>query len=122
MKDLRKELNRNNKLKAVDPIKQILDENNDDNVILFDTNNKSIEFEQIAVISLEESDNYYAILIPITPMQGVEEGEGVIFAINEAKGEMDIVNDQKLIDKVVDAYEKLCEENPKDSSDSSDNK
>lgn len=122
MKDLRKELNRNNKLKAVDPIKQILDENNDDNVILFDTNNKSIEFEQIAVISLEESDNYYAILIPITPMQGVEEGEGVIFAINEAKGEMDIVNDQKLIDKVVDAYEKLCEENPNDSSDSSDNK
>ena len=122
MKDLRKELNRNNKLKAVDPIKQILDENNDDNVILFDTNNKSIEFEQIAVISLEESDNYYAILIPITPMQGVEEGEGVIFAINEAKGEMDIVNDQKLIDKVVDAYEKSCEENPNDSSDSSDNK
>lgn len=122
MKDLRKELNRNNKLKAVDPIKQILDENNDDNVILFDTNNKPIEFEQIAVISLEESDNYYAILIPITPMQGVEEGEGVIFAINEAKGEMDIVNDQKLIDKVVDAYEKLCEENPNDSSDSSDNK
>lgn len=121
MKDLRKELNRSNKLKAVDPIKQILDENNDDNVILFDTNNKPIEFEQIAVISLEESDNYYAILIPITPMQGVEEGEGVIFAINEAKGEMDIVNDQKLIDKVVDAYEKLCEENPNDSSDSSDN-
>ncbi len=55
-------------------------------------------------------------------MQGVEEGEGVIFAINEAKCEMDIVNDQKLIDKVVDAYEKLCEENPNDSSDSSDNK
>ncbi len=118
MRDLKEELKNKRKVKAVDPIKQILDENNNDNVILYDAENKPIEFEQIAVISLDDSDVLYAILIPITPMQGVEEGEGVIFSINEETGDLDVVNDEKLINKILTAYEKLCEENGEGANDS----
>ncbi len=110
MKDLRDEIRRPKKVRAVDPIKQIFDENNYDNVILYDAENKPIEFEQVALIALDDSDKMYAILIPVTPMQGVEEGEGVIFAVDEASGNLDVVNDQPTIDKVLSAYEALIAE------------
>ena len=95
---------------AKDPIKQILDEKNLENIILYDAENKPIEFEQVAVIPLESTGLLYAILIPVTPMQGVEEGEGVLFAIDEEKGDLDIVRDDKIIDEVLLVYQKLVEE------------
>ena len=95
---------------AKDPIKQILDENNLENIILYDAENKPIEFEQVAVIPLESTGLLYAILIPVTPMQGVEDGEGVLFAIDEEKGDLDIVRDDKIIDEVLSVYQKLVEE------------
>ena len=66
-------------IKAKDPINQILDENNLENIVMFDDENKPIEFEQVAVIPLERTGLLYAIMIPVTPMQGVGEGEGVLF-------------------------------------------
>jgi len=95
---------------AKDPIKQILDEKNLENIILYDAENKPIEFEQVAVIPLESTGLLYAILIPVTPMQGVEDGEGVLFAIDEEKGDLDIVRDDKVIDEVLSVYQKLVEE------------
>ncbi|MBE7076775.1 MAG: DUF1292 domain-containing protein [Clostridiales bacterium] len=97
-------------MKAKDPIKQILDEKNIENIILHDENNNPIEFEQIAVIPLEETNKLYAILIPITPMQGVEEGEGVLFELDEEKGDLIVINDEKIIDKVIAIYEKMLNE------------
>ena len=98
------------KLKVKDPIKQILDENNTENVILFDDENKPIEFEQIALIPLERTNKLYAILIPITPMKGVNEGEGVLFVIDEENSNMEIVRDEKIIDEVLEIYQKLIED------------
>lgn len=95
---------------AKDPIKQILDEKNLENIILYDAENKPIEFEQVAVIPLESTGLLYAILIPVTPMQGVEEGEGVLFAIDEEKGDLDIVRDDKIINEVLSVYQELVEE------------
>ena len=51
-------------MKIRNPIEQILDENNMENVVLYDTDNKPIEFEQVAVIPLENDELLYAILIP----------------------------------------------------------
>ena len=96
-------------LKAKNPIEQILDENNMENIILFDAENKPIEFEQVAVIPLERTGKLYAILIPVTPMQGVEEGEGVLFVIDEEKGNMDIERDDATIDEVLSIYQALIE-------------
>ncbi len=110
MKDLRDEIKKPKKLKAKDPIKQILDENNDENVILLDVDNNPIEFEQIALIPLDDTNKLYAILIPVTSMEGVEEGEGVLFELDEVAYTLNVVNDQKIIDKVLDVYQKLIEE------------
>ena len=98
------------KVKVLDPINQILEEENMENVIMYDEQNKPIEFEQIAVIPLDNDPLLYAILIPITPMQGVNEGEGVVFAIDEAKHDIQVVNDDKKIDAVLEVYQKLIEE------------
>lgn len=107
MKDLRDETKKK-KMKAKDPIKQILDEENDENIILFDDDNNPIEFEQIALIN--NNDKLYAILIPVTPMQGVGEGEGVCFLIDEQKGDLSVVTNEKTIDEVLEIYQKLLEE------------
>ncbi len=98
------------KVKAKNPIKQLLDENNNDNIILFDDDGNKIEFEQVALIPLEETNVTYAILIPITPMQGVEDGEGVLFALDEENEQLEVINDEKIIDKVLTIYQQLIEE------------
>lgn len=95
--------------KVANPIAQILDENNFDNVVLLDENNKPIEFTQIGVFYLEDTDKLYTIMVPITPMVGVNEGEGVLFEIDEEKQEIQVINDQEIIDKVIKIYEKMKE-------------
>lgn len=98
------------KVTAKNPIEQILDEKNMDNVILYDAENKPIEFEQVAVIPLERTGLLYAIMIPVTPMQGVGEGEGVLFVIDEINGSIDIERDDATIDEVLSIYQALIEE------------
>ncbi|MBR2969499.1 MAG: DUF1292 domain-containing protein [Clostridia bacterium] len=101
-------------MKAKNPVEQILDEQNTDNIVLYDDQNKPIEFEQIAVIPLERTNGLYAILIPLTPMQGVAEGEGVLFELDEEAGDLSVVNDDKIIDEVLTIYQKLIEEGDKE--------
>lgn len=101
-------------MKAKNPVEQILDESNNDNIVLYDSENKPIEFEQIAVIPLERTNTLYAILIPVTPMQGVEAGEGVLFAIDEENADLSVVNDNAIIDEVLTIYQTLIEEGDED--------
>ena len=98
------------KMTVKDPINQILDETNTENIVLYDAQNKPIEFEQVALIPLEKTNKLYAILIPVTPMQGVNEGEGVLFELDEAKHDLNVVNDDKIIDEVLTIYQKLIED------------
>lgn len=97
-------------MKIKNPIEQILDEKNMENVVLYDADNKPIEFEQVAVIPLERTGMLYAIMIPVTPMQGVNEGEGVLFVIDELKGDIEIERDDAVIDEVLTIYKTLIEE------------
>ena len=98
------------KMSAKDPISQILDENNTENIVLYDAEQKPIEFEQVAVIPLDRTNKLYAILIPVTPMQGVEEGEGVLFELDEEKRDVEVVRDDSIIDEVLSIYQKLIED------------
>lgn len=97
-------------MKIKNPLDQILDENNTENVILYDADNKPIEFEQVALIPLERTGKLYAIMIPVTPMEGVNEGEGVLFVIDEIKGDIEIERDDAIIDEVLTIYKTLIEE------------
>ena len=98
------------KMSAKDPISQILDENNLENIVLYDSEKKPIEFEQVAVIPLDRTNKLYAILIPVTPMQGVNEGEGVLFELDEEKRDVEVVRDDSIIDEVLSIYQKLIED------------
>ena len=91
------------------PIEQILDENNTDNVTLYDEDKNPIEFEQVALIPLEKTGKLYAILIPVQPMQGVNEGEGVLFVVDEQKMDVSIERDDAIIDEVLKVYQELIE-------------
>ena len=92
----------------VSPIDMLLDENNNDNIKLFNENNEEIEFEQIALVPVDGKT--YAILKPAADMEGVADDEALVFAIDEVDGEecLVIVEDDSVIDKVfADYYEML---------------
>lgn len=107
-----KKENKNVTKQEVNPIDQILDENNIDNIILYNEKNQPFEFEQIAVIPLDENEEQklYAILLPVTPLPGIEENEAVVFELVEQDGSIRVCEDDKIIDKVLVEYEKLLDE------------
>ena len=93
---------------------QLLDENDNSNIFLYDENEKEIEFEQIAIIPIKE--DVYAILKPVKPMEGVGEDEAMVFELEETpEGEellnlLDPVEDSDMIDIVFAEYDKLMQE------------
>lgn len=98
--------------KEVNPIDQILDENNLDNIILYNEKNEPFEFEQIAIIPLGDENNQklYTILFPVTPLVGIAEDEAVVFEINEKANTIKTCEDEQVIDQVLVEYEKLLAE------------
>lgn len=93
----------------VNPIDMLLDENNEDNIILFDDNDEETEFEQIAVIPYE--DGLYCILRPVD-MPELGEDEAFVFAIVEEDGEasIELVEDDELADRIFAVYYALLDE------------
>lgn len=93
----------------------ILDEDRDDNIILYGDNGEEIEFEQVATIALEENGVVYCILHPVKPMDGMSEDEAIVMELSEDIDSGDdvllTVDDEAILDKVWDEYYKLCREN-----------
>ena len=95
-------------LSAID---KIFDENNNDNVILYNSKDEPVEFEQICIVPRKQ--RFYCILKPVVKMEGVGEDEGLVFVVNtNEQGEeiLNIVTDEKIIDEVFDVYFKLLED------------
>lgn len=88
----------------------IYDENNSDNLILYDDKNNPEEFEQVAYIPIEEKD--YVILKPVKPFKGMKDDEAFVFEmIAEDDDEQLIpVTDDEIIDAVFAEYDKLFDE------------
>lgn len=88
----------------MDPIEKILDENNDDNIILYNEEGEAIEFEQIALIPL--GGDQFVLLHPVLDMEGVGDDEALVFAIEEVDGEdaLVIVDDDDVVDAVFEEY------------------
>lgn len=85
-------------------IEMLLDENNTENLKLFDENNRETEFEQVAIIPLDEK--IYAILKPVTKIVGVNDDEALVFVIEEVDDEdcLVIVDDESVVDRVFKEY------------------
>lgn len=92
------------------PIDMLLDENNTENLKLYNEENQEVEFEQIALVPIE--DKTYAILKPVENMEGVADDEALVFVIDEIDDEdcLVIVEDDKIIDDVFEEYYKLLKE------------
>ena len=94
-----------------DIIEKLYDEENSENITLYDETGKAIEFEQVAVIPLGEQ--VYVILCPVDPAAaGIGEDEGIVFAAREVDGEaeLNVVEDDAVIDAVFAEYESMLEE------------
>ena len=98
--------------KQINPIEQILDENNLDNIVLYNEQDEPYEFEQIAVIPLNDGDkqDLYAILLPITPLAGIEEDEALVFEVNERENVVRVCADDNIIEQVMTENERLLNE------------
>ena len=92
------------------PIDMLLDENNTENIKLYNEENQEVEFEQIALIPVE--DKTYAILKPAQSMEGIADDEALVFVIDEIDDEdcLVIVEDDAVIDNVFAEYYKMLEE------------
>ena len=89
---------------------KLLDPECDDDITLYDEEGNETVFGQVAVIPMNEK--VYVILVPITPIEGVGEDEGVVFLLDEVDDEetLSVVMDEGIIDSVFSEYEKLCDE------------
>ena len=91
-------------------IDRIFDENDNDPVVLY-SNDKAIEFDQVAIIPLD--GEIYVMLAPITKIEGVNDDEAFVFSIEENNKEesLFLITDSEILDKVFDEYYKLLERN-----------
>ena len=91
-------------------IEMLLDETNTENLKLYDENNRETEFEQVAIIPLDEK--IYAILKPVTKIVGVNDDEALVFVIEEVEDEdcLVIVDDEQIVDRVFKEYYALLKE------------
>ena len=97
-----------NEVEERDAIDMLLDDECTDDITLYDENNNPVDFEQIAVIPLE--DRLFAILKPVDPLEGVNEDEGIVIEIDEEEDNIHTVDDDKIVDQVFEEYYKLNEE------------
>ena len=90
--------------KIVSEIDKLFDEENDENLVLYDEKNRKTEFEQVAIIP--EGEEVYAILKPVGDFTGVEEDEALVFKIQEIDEEncLVIVEDEEVVDRVFEVY------------------
>ena len=95
------------------PIDSLFDEDDNDPIVMYNEKGEKVEFEQIALIPIEE--DVYAILKPIETMEGIGEDEALVFEIveneeDEEEDYLNLVSDIDVIDKVFDVYNKLIDE------------
>ncbi len=88
----------------------IYDENNDQNIIMYNEKNEPVEFEQIAYVPIEDKD--YVILKPVEPFENMAEDEALVFEMVEDEKGQDLVFvvDDEVVDNVFDIYNKLYDQ------------
>lgn len=90
------------------PIAALLDPENENNIILYDENDKAVEFEQIAIIPID--NDIYAILRPVEQMEGTDEDVAIVFELSEdeeGNDVIEVVDNSEVVDKVYEKYMSL---------------
>lgn len=94
----------------MDTIEKIFDDENNENIILYNADDEPVEFEQIAVITLE-NDVTYVLLHPLGDGE-FEDNEALVFEIAEEDGEefLRLCGDDATVDLVFEEYYRLLRE------------
>lgn len=87
----------------------LLDENYTGNIVMYDENDKEVEFEQIAIIPF--NDKIYALLHPLN-VDTLDEDEAIVFSVEEIDDEdaIVLVEDMNVVNAVFDEYYRLLKE------------
>ena len=97
-----------NNMSAID---KLFDENNNDNIVLYNEKGEATEFEQVAIIP--HGGKIYALLSLATPTDDIGEDEGFVFSIEsgeDGKKTLQLVTDDTVIDAIFEVYEGLLDE------------
>lgn len=94
----------------------LLDDDNHDNITLYDDKENPVEFEQVAVIPLgdEENGELYCILKPASKLEGIKDNEAIVFHVIEDEdgvADLEVEMDDAIAEKVFDEFYKLIDEN-----------
>ncbi len=74
-------------------------------ITLYDENNNPVDFDEVAVV--EYMGEFYALLQPIEPMEGLGEDEAIIFKVvqkDDETDEFEPVTDESILDAVFNEY------------------
>ena len=109
----KKEVEKQEKMteEKMDHLDVLFDENNFDPIVLADDNGDSYNFEQVAIIPMDNET--YVILKPMDKMEGVEDDEAFVFKITkDENGESRLVieDNDEIGEKVFNEYYKLLDE------------
>ena len=88
---------------------ELLDE--DEVITLYDDDNKPVKFYEVACV--EYQGEFYALMQPVEPMEGLGEDEALIFKVREEDEDNDVfepVTDERVLDAVFDEYLKAAAE------------
>lgn len=82
----------------------------DDRVTLTTEEGEDIEFDIVSEVALGE--DFYAIMQPVKPLEGVAEDEALVFKIIESDDgdEYELVIDDDILDSVFDSYNAMIED------------
>lgn len=88
-----------------DPFQMLLDENNHDNIIFYDESGNKLEFEQVALINLEQEQ--FAILHPVN--MGYQDDEVIAYSITVEGNNYELleVEDDDLLECIYNEYRHL---------------
>lgn len=81
-------------------VDKLFDDNNFESIFIKDNNGKEIEFDQVALVDYE--NNYYAVLMPLTKLEGVGQDEVLIFRVDEEKDCLVYLEDEKIANEIMD--------------------
>lgn len=78
-------------------------------ITLYDENDNAVDFVEVACVEYEE--NFYALLQPVEPVEGIGEDEVIICKLEPQDDETELITpltDEDLMEKVFDAYLKAA--------------
>lgn len=89
-------------------VDMLLDPDNESPISCYNDQGQEVLFDQIAVIPYK--DELYAILKPISKLEGISDDEAFVFKINMEEDTIEIIYDFDLCDRVFEVYYELLKE------------